>query len=111
VSVKRLEAAKLVKREIDSADLRRHKLSPTPEDRKIMIGGLALLAEAFSQRFGRLSATHQAENEVAAREAEIAPTLEAPRLRWRHRAGRAWTSGHVSPSRLPSESENSARLS
>ena len=61
VYVKRLEAAKLVKREIDSADLRRHKLTLTPEGRKIMTSGLALLAEAFGQRLARLSATQQIE--------------------------------------------------
>jgi DNA-binding MarR family transcriptional regulator len=61
VYVKRLEAAELVKREIDCTDLRRHKLSLTPEGRKIMAGGLALLAEAFGRRLGRLSATQQTE--------------------------------------------------
>ena len=61
VYVKRLEAAEFVKREIDSADLRRHKLSLTPEGRKVMTGGLALLAEAFGQRLARLTATQQAE--------------------------------------------------
>ena len=61
VYVKRLEAAELVKREIDSADLRRHKLSLTPEGRKVMARGLALLSEAFGQRLGRLTATQQAE--------------------------------------------------
>jgi DNA-binding MarR family transcriptional regulator len=61
VYVKRLEAAVLVKREIDSADLRRHKLSLTPEGRKVMARGLALLSEAFGQRLGRLTATQQAE--------------------------------------------------
>ena len=61
VYVKRLEAAELVKREIDSADLRRHKLSLTPEGRKVMTGGLALLAEAFGQRLARLTATQQVE--------------------------------------------------
>jgi DNA-binding MarR family transcriptional regulator len=61
VYVKRLEAADLVKREIDTADLRRHKLSLTPEGRKVMTGGLALLAEAFGQRLARLTATQQAE--------------------------------------------------
>src|SRR5215813_14902179 len=43
VYVKRLEAAGLLKREIDSSDLRRHKLSMTPEGRKSMARGLALL--------------------------------------------------------------------
>jgi DNA-binding MarR family transcriptional regulator len=61
VYVKRLEAAELVKREIDSGDLRRHKLSLTPKGRKVMAGGLALLAEAFGRRLARLTATQQAE--------------------------------------------------
>jgi DNA-binding MarR family transcriptional regulator len=61
VYVKRLEEAELVKREIDNSDLRRHKLSLTPEGRKVMSGGLALLAEAFGQRLARLTATQQAE--------------------------------------------------
>jgi DNA-binding MarR family transcriptional regulator len=61
VYVKRLEAAALIKREIDSADLRRHKLSLTPEGRKVMARGLALLTEAFGRRLGRLTATQQAE--------------------------------------------------
>jgi DNA-binding MarR family transcriptional regulator len=61
VYVKRLEAAELLRREIDRADLRRHKLSLTPEGRKVMTRGLALLGEAFGQRLGRLTATQQAE--------------------------------------------------
>jgi DNA-binding MarR family transcriptional regulator len=61
VYVKRLEAAKHLKREIDSGDLRRHKLSMTPEGRKIMTRGLALLSEAFGRRLGRLTATQQGE--------------------------------------------------
>ena len=61
VYMKRLEAAEFVKREIDSTDLRRHKLSLTPEGRKVMTGGLALLAEAFGQRLARLTTTQQAE--------------------------------------------------
>lgn len=61
VYVKRLEAAALIKREIDRADLRRHKLSLTPEGRKVMARGLALLTEAFGRRLGRLTATQQAE--------------------------------------------------
>src|SRR3984885_8614693 len=50
VYVKRLEAAELVKREIDNTDLRRHRLSLTPEGRKVMIRGLALLADAVGER-------------------------------------------------------------
>jgi DNA-binding MarR family transcriptional regulator len=61
VYVKRLEAAALIKREIDCADLRRHKLTLTPEGRKVMARGLALLTEAFGRRLGRLTATQQAE--------------------------------------------------
>jgi DNA-binding MarR family transcriptional regulator len=61
VYVKRLEGAELVKREIDCADLRRHKLSLTPEGRKIMARGLTLLSEAFGRRLGRLTAAQQAE--------------------------------------------------
>ena len=61
VYVKRLEAAELLKREIDSTDLRRHKLSLTPEGRKTMTRGLALLSEAFGQRLGRLTSTQQSE--------------------------------------------------
>jgi DNA-binding MarR family transcriptional regulator len=61
VYVKRLEAANFVKREIDGDDLRRHKLSLTPEGRKIMAAGLALLVEAFGQRLARLTTAQQAE--------------------------------------------------
>jgi DNA-binding MarR family transcriptional regulator len=61
VYVKRLEAAQFVKREIDGADLRRHRLSLTPEGRKIMIRGLALLADEFGQRLSRLTGTQQSE--------------------------------------------------
>jgi DNA-binding MarR family transcriptional regulator len=61
VYVKRLEAGALLRREIDRTDLRRHKLSLTPEGRKVMTRGLALLGEAFGRRLGRLSATQQAE--------------------------------------------------
>src|SRR5882672_6687900 len=42
VNVKRLEAAGLLRREIDTADLRRHRLVLTPDGRKAMSRGLAL---------------------------------------------------------------------
>ena len=58
---KRLEAAGLVKREIDSADLRRHRLSLTPDGRKAMTKGLALLTKTFGARMGRLTAAQQTE--------------------------------------------------
>lgn len=59
--VKRLEAAGFLRREIDAADLRRHRLSLTPEGRKVMKRGLTLLSNAFGARLTRLSAMQQAE--------------------------------------------------
>jgi DNA-binding MarR family transcriptional regulator len=59
VNLKRLEAAGLLKREIDPADLRRHRLALTPDGRKAMSRGLALLSDAFGARLGRLSAAQQ----------------------------------------------------
>jgi DNA-binding MarR family transcriptional regulator len=61
VHVKHLEAAGFVRREIDAADLRRHRLTLTPAGRKAMTRGLALLSAAFGARLGRLSATKQNE--------------------------------------------------
>jgi DNA-binding MarR family transcriptional regulator len=61
VNVKRLEAAGFLHREIDAADLRRHRLLLTPAGRKAMTRGLALLSGAFAARLGRLSAVKQAE--------------------------------------------------
>jgi DNA-binding MarR family transcriptional regulator len=60
VNLKRLEAAGFVRREIDAADLRRHRLIVTPTGRRAMTRGLALLSEAFGARLGRLSAADQA---------------------------------------------------
>jgi DNA-binding MarR family transcriptional regulator len=59
--VKRLEAAGFVRREIDGADLRRHRLMLTPEGRKTMVRGLALLAKAFGARMTRLNQAQQSE--------------------------------------------------
>ncbi len=59
--VKRLEAAGFLRREIDSADLRRHRLTLTPEGRKTMARGLALLSKAFGVRLARLSLAQQSE--------------------------------------------------
>ncbi|ATB51328.1 MarR family winged helix-turn-helix transcriptional regulator [Corallococcus macrosporus] len=59
--VKRLEAAGFLRREIDTEDLRRHRLHLTPAGRKAMQQGTALLSGAFGERLGRLSATQQAE--------------------------------------------------
>jgi DNA-binding MarR family transcriptional regulator len=61
VYVKRLEGAGFVRREIDNADLRRHKLSLTAEGRKVMTRGLALLEHAMGRRLGRLTAAQQVE--------------------------------------------------
>ena len=59
--VKRLEAAGFLRREIDGADLRRHRLSLTPEGRKTLARGLALLSKAFDARLSRLNAAQQSE--------------------------------------------------
>jgi DNA-binding MarR family transcriptional regulator len=61
VYVKRLEAAGFLRREIDAADLRRHRLLLTPTGRKTMQRGLTLLADAFGERLGRLCAAEQAQ--------------------------------------------------
>ena len=61
VNLKRLEAAGLLRREIDTSDLRRHRLLLTPDGRKAMSRGLALLSGAFGARLGRLSAAEQAQ--------------------------------------------------
>lgn len=59
--VKRLEAAGFLRREIDSTDLRRHRLILTPEGRKTMARGLALLSKAFGARLARLTSAQQSE--------------------------------------------------
>ena len=61
VYLKRLEAAGLLRREIDPGDLRRHRLLVTAGGRKLLARGLALLSEAFGARLARLTATEQAE--------------------------------------------------
>src|ERR1700760_4487375 len=50
ITVKRLEAAGFMRREIDPSDLRRHRLLLTAAGRRAMTGGLALLSEAFGTR-------------------------------------------------------------
>ena len=60
VYVKRLEAAGFLRREIDAADLRRHRLVVTPTGRKAMSRGLALLSDGFGARLERLSAAERA---------------------------------------------------
>src|SRR6266849_2264357 len=61
IYVKRLEAAGFLRREIDGADLRRHRLILTPERRKTMARGLALLSKAFGARLARLNSAQQSE--------------------------------------------------
>ncbi len=59
--VKRLEASGFLRREIDGADLRRHRLILTLEGRKTMARGLALLSKAFGARLARLSSAQRSE--------------------------------------------------
>lgn len=59
--LKRLEAAGFVRREIDGADLRRHRMVLTGDGRKTVTRGLALLSKAFAARMSRLSTAQQSE--------------------------------------------------
>ena len=61
VYLKRLEAAGFVRREIDPADLRRHRLELTPAGRQATKDGLALLSDAFGKRLERLTRAQQKE--------------------------------------------------
>ena len=61
VYLKRLEAAGFVRREIDPADLRRHRLQLTPAGRRTTKDGLALLSDAFGKRLERLTRAQQKE--------------------------------------------------
>ena len=61
VYLKRLEAAGFVRREIDPADLRRHRLLLTPAGRQATKDGLALLSDAFGKRLERLTQAQQKE--------------------------------------------------
>jgi DNA-binding MarR family transcriptional regulator len=59
VYLKSLEASGFVRRELDTKDLRKHRLSITPAGRKVLQRGLALLSRAYGERLGRLSAAEQ----------------------------------------------------
>ena len=59
--LKRLEAAGFVSREIDPADLRRHRLQLTPAGRRTTKDGLAVLSDAFGKRLERLTRAQQKE--------------------------------------------------
>ena len=59
--LKRLETAGFMRREIDSADLRRHRLLLTPAGRQVAADGLALLSAEFDKRLERLTVAQQKE--------------------------------------------------
>ena len=59
VYLKRLEAAGFVRREIDPADLRRHRLLLTSAGRQAATEGLGLLSDEFNKRLGRLTDAQQ----------------------------------------------------
>jgi DNA-binding MarR family transcriptional regulator len=59
VYLKRLEAAGFVRREIDSADLRRHRLLLTADGRRAAQAGLSLLSDEFEKRLGCLTSAQQ----------------------------------------------------
>jgi DNA-binding MarR family transcriptional regulator len=61
VYLKRLEAAGFVRREIDPADLRRHRLQLTPAGRRVTAAGLGFLSDAFGERLERLTRAQQKE--------------------------------------------------
>jgi DNA-binding MarR family transcriptional regulator len=61
VYLKRLEAAGFVRREIDPADLRRHRLLLTSTGRQVAAHGLALLSAEFDKRLERLTVAQQKE--------------------------------------------------
>lgn len=60
-NLKRLEAAGLVRREIDPSDLRRHRLHLTEAGQEVARAGMEILAEAFGARLARLTPDRQAE--------------------------------------------------
>jgi len=64
VYLKRLEAAGFVRREIDPADLRRHRLQLTPAGRRAAKDGMALLSVAFGARLDRLTRAQQKELKI-----------------------------------------------
>jgi len=59
-TVKRVEQKGFLRREIDSADLRRHRLILTPTGRKAMTRGMLLVVAAYEQRLSRLTRAEQA---------------------------------------------------
>lgn len=61
VYLKILEESGFVKREIDSKDLRRHRLVVTASGRKAVARARTILSEAFGLRLNRLSASQREE--------------------------------------------------
>lgn len=59
-TVKRVEQKGFLRREIDSADLRRHRLILTPTGRKAMTRGMLLVVTAYEQRLSHLTRAEQA---------------------------------------------------
>src|ERR1700733_2872191 len=59
--LKRLEAAGFVRREIDPADLRRHRMLLTPQGRRVGADRLSLLSGEFDKRLARLTAAQRKE--------------------------------------------------
>ncbi|MBP2456655.1 DNA-binding MarR family transcriptional regulator [Clavibacter michiganensis] len=61
IYLRNLVAAGLVRREIDEADLRRHRLETTEEGRAVLAKALAALASEFRAMMTRIDARDQAE--------------------------------------------------
>ncbi len=59
-TVKRVEQKGFLRREIDSADLRRHRLLLTPTGRKAMTRGMQLVVAAYEERLSQLTRAEQA---------------------------------------------------
>lgn len=59
--LKSLEAKGFVRREIDPADLRRHRLVVTPRGREALNGARLALSSCFGERLGRLNPDERAE--------------------------------------------------
>jgi DNA-binding MarR family transcriptional regulator len=59
--LKRLESAGFARREIDAADLRRHRLGLTPAGRKVMGQGMELVSQSFGTRLARLTGAEQSD--------------------------------------------------
>ncbi len=57
--VKRLEASGHLRREIDTGDLRKHRLKLTPSGYRATRQGMKFLAQAFEPHLNRLSAAQQ----------------------------------------------------